>query len=421
MAYGMGNIAGMLASSGANIGANIGNPLAQFGQNIGGMLTARTQAKNKQQEAAEAQELLAQNKNNPAQLNALYQKYASEGRTDIANLFKQAAESAVNRAQKRVAGMEASRASADKRAELARARVDAMGDELTSMKEKRDAIKLALDNKDTKQAQAIRDGLLDPKKYVQDYFAKISKPAKPVSLSPGGALVSPTGEVLYERPFKPETPKEPKVSFQERDDGSLLVFEGSNLVQTIEPPEKGTNQEAAMDLITKSVFLQGQVDKLIQTIPTTGSGFLGGTVGKIPGTAGYDRDRDIINIKANLGFEQINEMKRQAKEAGASGTGLGQVSNIELLALQSTVDTLDIGMGDKAQVEALNNIKNHLRTVQLLASGVAPKDAIEWDTPTYKAAGYHQDPETGDVFFAPDGPSGTVYILRDGKFVNAGL
>ena len=71
--------------------------------------------------------------------------------------------------------------------------------------------------------------------------------------------------------------------------------------------------------------------------------------------------------------------------------------------------------------KALGNIKNHLKTVQMLASGVAPKDAIQWDSPSYKVAGYHQDPETGDVFFAPDGPSGTVYILRDGKFVNAGL
>lgn len=285
--------------------------------------------------------------------------------------------------------------------------------------QKAKAIREAVNRGDRESARLLREGLLSVEDYAKSLTTKAS--AKPVSISPGGALVSSTGEVLYERGFKPEAAKEPKVSFQERDDGSLLVFEGSKLVQTIEAPEKGTNQEAAMDLITKSVFLQSQVDKLIQTVPTTGSGFLGGTVGQIPGTAGYDRDRDIINIKANLGFEQINEMKRQAQEAGASGTGLGQVSNIELLALQSTVDTLDIGMGAEAQIEALGNIKNHLKTVQMLASGVAPKDAIQWDTPSYKVAGYHQDPETGDVFFAPDGPSGTIYILRDGKFVNAGL
>ena len=44
-----------------------------------------------------------------------------------------------------------------------------------------------------------RAGLLEPR--VQQLRTRLNETAKPVSLSAGGALVSPTGEVLYERPL----------------------------------------------------------------------------------------------------------------------------------------------------------------------------------------------------------------------------
>jgi hypothetical protein len=239
-------------------------------------------------------------------------------------------------------------------------------------------------------------------------------------MSAGSRLVDTvTGEVISEAPFKPAEPKEPKVNFQKRDDGSILVFSGTELVQTIEPPKTEGDQDAAMKLITKSVYLHNLVDKLSTDIGYTETGVVGQVSSMIGGTDAYDRDRDIINLKANLGFEQINEMKRQAAEAGASGTGLGQISNIEFMSLQSTVDALDVGMSKEAQLEALENIRKHLKVTQMLASGVAPKDAIDWNSETYKANGYHKDTVTGNVFYAPDGKNGQVYMLVDGKFVKA--
>jgi hypothetical protein len=65
------------------------------------------------------------------------------------------------------------------------------------------------------------------------------------------------------------------------------------------------------------------------------------------------------------------------------------------------------------------NIRKHLKVTQMLASGVAPKDAIDWNSETYKANGYHKDTVTGNVFYAPDGKNGQVYMLVDGKFVKA--
>jgi len=257
---------------------------------------------------------------------------------------------------------------------------------------------------------------------LRSYLMQKPGERKTSVMSAGSRLVDTvTGEVISEAPFKPAEPKEAKVNFQKRDDGSILVFSGTELVQTIEPPKTEGDQDSAMKLITKSVYLQDQVDKLSKNIGYGETGLTGQVLSNFGGFAAYDRDRDIINLKANLGFEQINEMKRQAAESGASGTGLGQISNIEFMSLQSTVDALDVGMSEEAQLESLENIRKHLKVTQMLASGVAPKDAVDWNSETYKANGYHKDTVTGNVFYAPDGKNGQVYILQDGKFVKASI
>jgi hypothetical protein len=150
------------------------------------------------------------------------------------------------------------------------------------------------------------------------------------------------------------------------------------------------------------------------------SGLPGQLLSGVGGRDAFDREKELLSIRARLGFDQINEMKRLAAESGASGTGLGQISNIEFMSLQSTIDAIYVGMSADAQNKALNNIKRHLETVQQLASGVAPLETIEWGRPEYKAVGYHKDPETGTVFYAPNGPNGTRYKLVDGKFVKIG-
>lgn len=257
---------------------------------------------------------------------------------------------------------------------------------------------------------------------LRSYLMQRPEERKTSVMSAGSRLVdTTTGEVISEAPFKPAEPKEAKVNFQKRDDGSILVFSGTELVQTIEPPKTEGDQDSAMKLITKSVYLQDLVDKLSTDIGYTETGLTGQLSSMVGGTDAYDRDRDIINLKANLGFDQINEMKRQAAESGASGTGLGQISNIEFMSLQSTVDALDVGMSKEAQLEALENIRKHLKVTQMLASGVAPKDAIDWNSATYKANGYHKDKETGNVFYAPDGKNGQVYVLSGGKFVKVSI
>lgn len=93
----MSGIASMLAQTGANIGQQIGAPVAGLGQGLGGMLQGRAERQRQQETAEEVQRLIQQNANNPAQLNALGQKYASEGSNDMAKLFFDAAKTATGK------------------------------------------------------------------------------------------------------------------------------------------------------------------------------------------------------------------------------------------------------------------------------------------------------------------------------------
>jgi len=318
-------------------------------------------------------------------------------------------EEALKQRQAQMAGLEAAGVAATEKAQAQR-------EELIL----RRAIEVATATNDTAALQALQVKALDPREYLSSLATKSD--AKTFNVPAGGSLVSSTGEVLYERPFKPESGPKQGIKTVERDDGSIVVLDDASgdVISTIPPPGKGEgDRDAALNLIAQTTSFIQDVDALMGP-GFTEAGFIGGVSSMVPGTPAYDREKELLSIRARLGFDQINEMKRLAAESGASGTGLGQISNIEFMSLQSTIDAIYTGMSGEAQDKALAAIKKHLLNVQKLASGVAPADAIEWDKPEYKAVGYHKDPETGAVFYAPDGPNGTIYKLVDGKFVKTG-
>jgi len=364
----------VLASAGINIGQQIGRATEQFGQNV-------------------------------AQLNALGQKYATEGNDALSKVFFNAAKQATT---KETAGQQRGVQGGLTAITQAAAR----GVPLEQLQEgMRSVIAQGGTQADIMQA------------YKAGADMKAGTQGKPVSISAGGALVSPEGEVLYERPFKPETPPASKgIKTVTREDGSVTVLDADDgsVISTLDAPGKGEgDRDASLNLIAQTTSFIQEVDKLMDP-SFTETGFIGGVTSAVPGTPAYDREKELLSVRARLGFDQINEMKRLAAESGASGTGLGQISNIEFMSLQSTIDAIYVGMSGEAQNEALANIKKHLLNVQKLASGVAPADAIDWKRPEYKAVGYHKDPDTGTVFYAPDGYNGKRYKLVNGKFQQLG-
>ena len=105
------DIGGMLARSGQSIGQRISQGVENFGEGIGGLITGvgtgvveNIDRRAKEKTAQEVQQLLQQNAKNPAQLNSLGQKYASEGKNDMAKLFFDAAKTATGKVEGRGKG-----------------------------------------------------------------------------------------------------------------------------------------------------------------------------------------------------------------------------------------------------------------------------------------------------------------------------
>ena len=89
------------------------------------------------------------------------------------------------------------------------------------------------------------------------------------------------------------------------------------------------------------------------------TGMTTGIIGKgqsfIPGTDAFTLKERISTIKANLGFDRLQQMR----DASPTGGALGQVAVQELQALQSSVASLDVGLPKKELDKNLGKIQEH--------------------------------------------------------------
>ena len=89
------------------------------------------------------------------------------------------------------------------------------------------------------------------------------------------------------------------------------------------------------------------------------SGTTSGLVGKgssfVPGTDAYNLNQRLLTIKANLGFDRLQQMR----DASPTGGALGQVAVQELQALQATVGSLELGQTKQELQKNLDKIELH--------------------------------------------------------------
>ena len=266
-----------------------------------------------------------------------------------------------------------------------------------------------------------RASLLEPR--VAELRKTITESRKPkqMQILPAGAgLIDPvTGETLAERPFKPTAPPKPSFSIKEAGD-SLYVFKDGKPVETIKIEKGGDLKDTEQRTAQIAQVVRSKADILELAGPDfMASGFTGKLSSQfIAGSTAYDRQRAIESLKSTLGLAQIAELKRLSS---TGSTGLGQVSNLELNALQSEIASLDVGMSEEAQMRSLTKIFNHLDSVQKALSGIGSENMVDWNSPEYRYAGYSKDEQSGIVFYAPEGKEGTVYKMVDGKFVKADI
>lgn len=146
--------------------------------------------------------------------------------------------------------------------------------------------------------------------------------------------------------------------------------------------EKTAAAEEAKRAAKESVLIhiknvEVAADKALESLGFTTTGITGAVLGMVPGTKRKALEGYISTLKSNLSFDRLQEMRDQSKTGGA----LGQVSNIELQLLSSTVAALDPDQPVEVLRENINSIKNQyqniLRKMQLPTdaggSGLAPE------------------------------------------------
>lgn len=162
-----------------------------------------------------------------------------------------------------------------------------------------------------------------------------------------------------------------------------------------------------------------QINDTITTIDRAIKGsenfFAEGVIGALGAATGLsttavNQEGALEAIKAQLGMEMIKELKK----LGGGSTGLGQVSNLELQALQSTIATLNINMSGDQIKQNLNQIRDRLEILRVIAVGGNVTDADVWQSDTAKAAGYIVDPDSPDTLYFKSGNTFYEYVNKKG-------
>jgi hypothetical protein len=191
-------------------------------------------------------------------------------------------------------------------------------------------------------------------------------------------------------------------NFTENPDGSVAVIDGkisgrapgqSLIPAGFEPdparpgairPIKGSEadikrQEAEAAKVNRVEQEKARADVIINSInnvlplvDTMTAGAVGKLAGAVPGTPAYDVASTIDTIKANIGFEQLQQMRNSSPTGGA----LGQVAVKELDFLQAALGNLNTGQSPAKLKETLQRIRTHYTRWAQAASGINP-DAKE--------------------------------------------
>lgn len=107
------------------------------------------------------------------------------------------------------------------------------------------------------------------------------------------------------------------------------------------------NQTAQTDLV------MSEIDKALADNSVLTTGPIGKATGWIPGTPAADFQNRINTIKANVGFQQLQQMRYESPTGGA----LGQVAVQELQFLQAALGSLDTAQSPAQMAEMLQQVR----------------------------------------------------------------
>lgn len=165
--------------------------------------------------------------------------------------------------------------------------------------------------------------------------------------------------------------------------------------------KRARQQRAAVEQAERVI---SKVDQALDRVGMNTAG-LGSVLSSIPGTDAKNLQTTLDTIKANLGFAELQAMR----EASPTGGALGAIAVQELIALQSTVASLDQGQSPEQLRNSLAQIKTHYQNwKQAVQNGGAAAGGKPAAAPSQGPARVASDADynalpSGAEFIAPDG------------------
>lgn len=155
----------------------------------------------------------------------------------------------------------------------------------------------------------------------------------------------------------------PPAGYRYTPDGNLEAVPGGPAdIKAGELGDKRAKQRELSIAQASSVLKEIRDAKNLVGYTTAGAG---GVLRNLPMTSARDLDAKLTSIKANLGFDRLQQMR----DASPTGGALGQVAVQELTALQSTIASLDQLQTPGQLKAALDKIDKHYTNWQKTLQG----------------------------------------------------
>lgn len=127
---------------------------------------------------------------------------------------------------------------------------------------------------------------------------------------------------------------------------------GSPAALALEKEKEGKDKRETSSANTANIVLQ-DIDKAINQTGWSTSGLGGAILGKLPGSGATDLRATTDTIKANIGFDRLQQMR----ESSPTGGALGGIAVQELAMLQAVLGSLDQAQGPEQLRANLQRLK----------------------------------------------------------------
>lgn len=109
----------------------------------------------------------------------------------------------------------------------------------------------------------------------------------------------------------------------------------------------------------QATLLDDTIDRISQQAGGFTTGFTGSILSALPGTEAFDLKKNVETLRANIGFDKLQEMREQSPTGGA----LGPVSDFENRNLQSVLGNLEQSQSLEQFQFNLEQVRNVLRDI----------------------------------------------------------